>query len=333
MAELGLFPEPKILVLQGLVFLGALASANHFIISPALRLYNERKKRTSGAVLGAQSLENRAEAVIKAYNDELVSKTKEAKELRLSEVLAGQAEADSIINESIQKSKNMMESVDAELSAALAAEKAKLPQLAKEISASVLAKLISATAAVFAVIVLFSPTLGLSAGGGHVDPWEGIFWPLFQFSCFLVAVIYFGRKTMNSVLEGRRDTLRTQLSEAKQAVVLAERKAKDYEAKLSNVQNEVALLRKQYVQDGVSERNKMVAEAKIAAANMIRDAQRAANELVVKTREQLRKELVDLSLEAVKEQLSQDKLSLLDKHLKKEAMQEMHKVKSASPLH
>jgi F0F1-type ATP synthase membrane subunit b/b' len=331
MAELGLFPEPKILILQGVVFLAALASANHFIISPALRLYNERKKRTSGAVVGAKNLEAKSEAMEKAYADELAARTVEAKELRLSEVLAGQAEADSIINQSIAESRTILQEVERSLESAVKEERAKLPLLAKDISKAMVEKLGIVVALTFAVspfLALVSSNVAIGAGGGHVDPMEGIFWPLFQFACFLGAVIYFGRKTMASLLEKRRDTLRTQLSEAKQAVVLAERKAKEFENKLANLSKEVVELRNQYVNDGVRERSKLLAEAKILAQNMVRDAQRAANELVAKSREQLRRELVEMAAGAVQQELTADRLTRLDESLRREAFGQLSSLSS-----
>jgi F-type H+-transporting ATPase subunit b len=322
MAELGLFPEPKILVLQGLVFLGALASANHFVIKPALRLFNERRRRTSGAVRGAKELEARAEALMKAYEVELDSKTVEAKELRLSEVLSGQAESEEIISRSIVDAKKILEGVESRLAQELNEEKSKIPALALEVSAQILQKLSSAIFLAF-VLPVFLFENANAAGGGHVDTMDGIVWPMFQFLCFAAAVVFFGRKTMSSVLEKRRDSLRTQLSEAKQAVTLAERKASEYETKFVQLQKEVDGLRSQYVQDGIRERNKLVAEAQLAAANLLRDAQRSSNEMVAKAREQLKKDLVQTALNEVLTRLNVEKLAVIDSNLKKEALSKL----------
>ena len=325
MAELGLFPDPKILVIQGVIFIGALVSANHFIIRPALRLHNERRRRTSGAVDSAKSLELRAESLEAAYNQELKSRVEEARNLRLSEVLAGQAEAESILGQAQEAARRHIDGVHGQLQSAVAQERAKLPGLVDNVAASILSQLGAASAIVFALALAAASGIARAAeeGGGHggpIDPWYGIFWPYFQFLCFVAAVVFFGRKTIAAVLENRRDALRTKLSEAKQAVTLAERKAAEYEAKMSGLQKEIDTLRAQYNEDGVRERNRIVSDAQKLAGDMLRDAERSANELVTKAREELRRDLVSMAIEAVEKRLTGESARALDVRLKKEAL-------------
>ncbi|MCA2961846.1 MAG: hypothetical protein IOD12_16470 [Silvanigrellales bacterium] len=321
MAELGLFPDPKILVIQGVIFIGALASANHFIIKPALRLHNERRKRTSGAVDGARNLELRAEALETAYETELKARNEEARNLRLSEVLAGQAEAESILSQAHHAARDHVESIQTKLDATVKEERARLPALVDSVAESILKQLGAATALTFGVLVAFASSQARAAGGAPVDVWYSIFWPYFQFLCFVAALTFFGRKVMAGILESRRDVLRTKLSEAKQAVTLAERKAQEYEARMENLQKEVASLIAQRVEDGVRERNKIVADAQAVAATLVRDAERAAKELVTKAREELRKDLVSMAVDAVDARLSGEKAKALDVRLKNEALQ------------
>lgn len=324
MAELGLFPDPKILVIQGVIFLGALASANHFLIKPALRLHNVRKRRTSGAVEGAKNLELRAEAMEAAYTQELRARTEEARNLRLSEVLAGQAEAESILSQAQETSRKHVADIQAQLDTSIREERSKLPSLVDNVAESMLRQLGALTGVAIGLLLtagLVASQTAQAAGGGQVDPMYGIFWPYFQFLCFVAAMVFFGRKTMSAVLEGRRDALRTKLSEAKQAVVLAERKAKEYEDRMKNLQGEIDSLRSQYIDDGVKERNKIVADAQKLAATMVRDAERAANELVTKAREDLRKDLVTLAVDAVEKRLSGERAQALESKLKQEALQ------------
>ena len=323
MAGLGLTPDPKILVIQGIVFIGALASSNYFFVKPALRLFNERRKRTSSAVSGARDLDLRAAAMEKAYQDELKAKMESAKELRSSEIIAGQAEVQSILSLALEESQKLTDKMTLELDAAILSEKLKLPELAGEVSRAVMQKL-GLTALFLIAINLFATSLQSSAafasGGGTVDTMYGIVWPYFQFLCFFVALVYFGRKTMTAVLESRRDSLRTKLSEAKQAVTLAERRAKELDEKLRNLKSEVESMQKSFVEEGVNERNRLVSEAKTAANNMLRDAQRTANDLVVKARVQLRKDLVEHAFDAVEKHLSLEGARNVDVQLKSEAL-------------
>jgi F-type H+-transporting ATPase subunit b len=262
----------------------------------------------------------RAEALEQAYGRELKVRTEEARNLRLSEVLAGQAEASSILKQAQDVAKVHVDAIRSKLDATVEGERARLPSLVDNVAESIL-KQIGATAFVFAFAAMTISQVAQGAGGGDVDPWSGIFWPYFQFACFLAALFFFGRKIVSGVLEGRRDTLRTQLSEAKAAVTLAERKAREFEDRMGNLQTEIEALRSQYIEDGVRERNKIVADAQRLAANMVRDAERAANELVTKAREDLRKDLVTLAIAAVESRLVGDKSKLLDARLKQEALQ------------
>lgn len=321
MAELGLFPDPKVLVIQGIIFIGALASANHFIIKPALRLHSERRKRTSGAVHNARNLEMRAEALETAYESELKARNEEAKNLHLSEVLAGQAEAESILAQAQKSAREHVESIQVQLDATVKNERARLPALVDSVADSILKQLGAATAATVALLAAGAASVAEAAAGAPVDVWYSIFWPYFQFLCFISVLAYFGRKTIHGILESRRDALRTKLSEANQALTLAERKAQEYEARMANLHAEVSKLMASRVEEGIRERNKIVADAQAVAATLVRDAERAANELVAKAREDLRKDLVSLAIDAVDARLSGEKAKAFDNRLKQEALQ------------
>jgi F0F1-type ATP synthase membrane subunit b/b' len=332
MAELGLFPDPKILVIQGVVFLAALASANHFIIQPALRLHNERRRRTSGTVDSAKNLELKSEALENSYNQEIKSRTDEAKNLRLSEVLAGQAEAESILAQANENARAKVESVQLQLAEVLEEQKRKLPSQVDAVAQTILKQLGATTLALFALFLGLASQPSMAAGGGSVDPWYGIFWPYFQYFCFIAALVFLGKKTVNGVLESRRDVLRTKLSEAKQAITIAQKRADEFQARMNNLQAEVDTLRTQYVEDGVKERNRIVQEAQSLAAHLVRDAERAAQELVTRASEELKKDLVRQAIATVESRLSGDSAKALHETLRRESLAGISELK-ASALH
>lgn len=320
MAELGLIPDPKLLVIQGVIFVGALLSANHFIFRPALRLHNERRRRTSGAVDSAKSEIARAEALEATYNKELKMRTEEVRNLRVAEVLAGQAEADAILAEAQGKAKAHLGRIQGEVEASVSSERAKIPALVDDVVKSILSQMGAATALLMCAALATASNGALAAVGGAVDPWYGIFWPYFQYACYIVALVFLGRKTIASILESRRDTLRTKMSEAKQAVTMAQRRAAEFESKVASLEKEIAELRAQYVGDGVKERSKIITDAQKLAQQMIRDAERAANELIIRSKEDLRRELLDKAIETVETRLTPDRIAQLDRKLKGEVL-------------
>lgn len=333
-SELNLVPDVR-LVFQGVIYLAAVASANHYLIKPALRLHQERRKRTTGAIDSARTAEQRAEQLEAVYNQELRARTDEVRNLRLSEVLAGQAEAEAILGTAQDRAREHVQSIQSELEANLGRERARLPTLVDDIVATIVSRLVTSGGARLLVLGFGMLALGSSAeaaptgAGSHGSVWDSIIWPYFQFACFFGALVYFGRKVIHSILESRRDALKTRLSEAKQAVVLAQRKTQEFEQKTASLQREIQELREQYVTDGVKERAKIVSDAQKLAAQIIADAERSARELVARGKEDLRKELMELAVKSVEERLSASQLEDIDKRLKAEVMQSLRQ----APVH
>jgi F-type H+-transporting ATPase subunit b len=327
-----LYPDVRLIV-QAAIYSATLLSAHAFIIKPALRLHNERRKRTVGAIDSAKAEELKAEALEQSYTKEMKLRTEEAKNLRLSEVLAGQAEAESILASAQDQAKHQLEKMKTSLEANVSAERSKLPNLVEDVVASIFSRLglDKGTAPLALLLMLGSGFLSTgafaaeSSGQGYQpDTVYGIFWPYFQFVIYLAVLVWAGRKIITSVLEGRREGLRVKLSEAKQAVTLAHRKAEEYEKKIASLQKEVQEIRGQYVNDGVRERAKIVAEAQKIAEQMIKDAERTAKEMVTKSKEELKKELLELAIKTVETRLTNDVASSLDQKLKKEALEGIH---------
>lgn len=329
MSSLGLNPDQR-LIIQSVIFLAALVSANHFMIKPALRLHAERKRRTSGAIDMAKAEVAKAEGLEASYNRELKARTEEARNLRLSEVLAGQAEAEAMLANAQEQARLHVAQIQKTLEANVAQERAKLPSLLDQTVEAIFAQLVGGTSKAIAG-VLITGTLFLgsmtaraaqdtaSTPGGFSFA-DSIFWPYFQFLVFVAALVYFGRKGVANLLESRRESLRTKLSEARQAVTLAERKTDEYERKIALLQKEIEEMRTQNIDDGVKERSKIVSDAQQMAVQIVRDAERAASELITRSKEELRKELVDLAVSTVEARMTAERVAVLDKKLKVEAL-------------
>lgn len=328
--SIDLIPDERI-VFQGVIYLSAVAVSYALIVKPFLRLHTERDKRTSGAVDAARNERLRAQALETSYLTELKARTDEVKSLRLQEVTAGQAEAESIVNDAQEKAQRMVEEMRQQVQQNLRAQEKRLPQLVDEVVESMLKRFGAGAAALLFGIaaVLAEPSSALASGGGHVDFWSGVFFPYLQFFFFLTVLVLAGRKPVRALLEKKRDTLRTKLSEANEAVVMAQRKVHEFETKISSLQKEIDELRAQYINDGLRERMKIVSDAQKLSEQMLRDAERSARELISKSREELRKQLLEEAIEAFQRKLNPDRISLIERQLKAEALTGVQSLSSA----
>ena len=150
--------------------------------------------------------------------------------------------------------------------------------------------------------------------------WYGIFWPYFQFVIFIVAIVYFAKKPLKALLEKRRDDFRAKLSEAHEAVYLADKKVKEYEAKVASLESELNALRERNLEDARLERDRIIAEANKASVIILKDAERTAVELIHSSKEEIKKELFSLAIAEVEKRLTQDKFDVLDQKFKQEAL-------------
>lgn len=148
--------------------------------------------------------------------------------------------------------------------------------------------------------------------------WYGIFWPYFQFIVFIIFLIYFARKPVISFLESRRDEFRTRLSEAQQALSLAEQKVKEYESLLGSLTKDIDAIKERYLKEAAFEKEKILKEANASAESLISDAKRAANELVVQSQKDLKEEIYRLALVEFKNQLTPDRITQINNKLKNE---------------
>lgn len=319
-----LVPDVGHLVIQGGLFLVAVVAANYYLIKPALRLHNERKKRTSGAVGEAKSFEQKAELLESDYNNEFRLRLDEAKSIRTGEITAAQSDAEKIIKAAQLKSEEQIAIVRSELQKNIVEERKKLPSLVDQVADIMMGQL--GAAKLLVGFLVFSTAMSAYAAGGNFDVMEGIVWPYFQFIIFASIVVYFGKKVVHGILESRRDDLRVKLTESKQALVLAQNKASEFETKLKGLQKEVDEMRLQYMQDGERERQKIINEAQTLATQLNKDAERTAREMVARSKEELRRELIDMAAAAVEKRLTPDVTKSLDKKLNAEAVSGIQKL-------
>jgi F0F1-type ATP synthase membrane subunit b/b' len=320
MAELKLKPELLPMVVQGGFYLAALVSSHFLLVKPLLGLTAERKRRTQGAVESAKGLEAKLEKIEKTYKDAQQQALTEARDLRNAQLLAGQAEAQAIVIEASETAKATLARVRNTLTEQLQSERTKIPSMVSELSETILTRLVHNSKAVVFLLGAALTSFSAHAAGGAVDPMYGIFWPYFQFIVFVSALIFLARKPISKMLDERRDNLRTRLSEAREAMVLAQRKTEEYETKLKNLQGELDALRREFAEDGVKQRDKLIADAKATAQQIVRDSERVSQQLIIEGKTNLRKEIFDQVLVVLEEKLKGETLTRVDAALRQSAL-------------
>lgn len=331
MAELNLFPDERVLI-QATVYVAALACAHFYLIKPALRLHRERLKRTSGTVATLAQDEHRMNNLEAEYSSRVREATEDARELRNKGVLAGQAEAEEILRLANTAARDRLESVKSSVESQVVSERTRLDALSKDLGASILKKINESLSAFVAIPLVGTLLAGAfsqqaqAAGGGHVEFWSGVFWPYFNFLIYAAGLWFFGRKLADSFLQKKRDTLRTQLSEARQAAHLAEKRVQEYQGRVQSLESDLSKMRDEYVTEGMRQRDELIAEARRLREQIVADAERRAHEIVLSSREALKTELVSKALAFVEEQLQGDLLEAVDKRLHAQALDNLRQV-------
>jgi F0F1-type ATP synthase membrane subunit b/b' len=308
--------------IQAVIFLIGLYAAHKLIIKPAIRLQEERKKRTVGNNIAAQQDLEKAHTLEQEYSARFKAGIEEVRKLRAQENAAAQQLALSIVSDSQGKSNDYIKNVRDQLAKETVEAKAKLLPLLDEVVSSVYKKLGLLTTVIIGCVGLFAISQKVYAAEDSLVPsfWYSIFWPYFQFIVFLIAAIYFARKPLKSLLVKRRDDFRAKLSEAQEAIYLANKKVKEYESKVSSLAAELNALKERNLEEARLEKDRIITEANKASALILKDAERTAAELINSSKEEIKKELFSLAILEVEKRLTPEKLAILDQKFKQEAL-------------
>ena len=138
-------------------------------------------------------------------------------------------------------------------------------------------------------------------GGGHgVSPAQlkDFGWRILNFAVLAAILIWAIKKAnVKGSLAERQAQIEKNLSEAREAREAAEAKLAEYTDKLAKANMEVETLRISMMKDAEAEKQRIVAEAKLAAQKLVEQAAQAADQEVLKARNELRAEAARLAVE------------------------------------
>ena len=175
------------------------------------------------------------------------------------------------------------------------------------------------------LVALSSVVAFASADGGHVDSGvllKDFLYRVLSFSIVVAILVYYLAKPIKKGLSGRREEIETALAAAKQAKLDAEAKFAEYDRKLAQATDEIAEISNAIRREGELEKQKIIANAKQLAIKIEQDAEKTAELEVVKARNELRREAVQLAVGVAEEMLKknvtkEDDTRLIDEYMQK----------------
>jgi F-type H+-transporting ATPase subunit b len=143
---------------------------------------------------------------------------------------------------------------------------------------------------------VFPLALAYASGGGGEGPSLASFaWKLLNFLIIAGMIYWLAAKKVKEFFSGRREGIKRSLAEAVAAREDAEKRFREYEAKLERATGEIDEITRMIETQGLAEKERIIEEARKAAAKMKEDAQTRMEQEFSKASYQLRNEAVRLS--------------------------------------
>lgn len=147
---------------------------------------------------------------------------------------------------------------------------------------------------------------GNAHGGGHggAAQWKDFMWRCIDFAALVLIMVWAVKKAdMKKALADRQEGIDKALREADEMKAAAEKKFAEYNAKLAQANKETEELQKLIREDGLAEKARIVAEAKIAAEKIKDQARVLADQEIVRARTELREEASRLAVQLAEQTL------------------------------
>jgi F-type H+-transporting ATPase subunit b len=134
---------------------------------------------------------------------------------------------------------------------------------------------------------------------------------LINFGALIFILAYFGRAPLASALKKRKESIMHEIEDARRAREAAERRLKEYEAKIERIGEDIERLRLELREQGERDKARILAEANERRERMKQDAQLMLSREIEQMRRDLMKEAVDEASRLATELLAQ-RMTLAD---------------------
>jgi F-type H+-transporting ATPase subunit b len=166
----------------------------------------------------------------------------------------------------------------------------------------------------FCAIVLCCAAAGFAQeaheGAHHVDTaaqMKDFMWRVIDFAALVVIAVWAIKKAdVKGSLAARRTGIERTLKEAVEAKEAAEKKFQEYSSRLDQANKEIEVISANMKKEGELEKERIIAEAKEAAARIKVQAEAAAAQEVLKARGELRAEAAKLAVELAEQKITKN---------------------------
>lgn len=147
---------------------------------------------------------------------------------------------------------------------------------------------------------------GGAHGGGHggAAQWKDFMWRCIDFAALVLILVWAVKKAdMKKALADRQAGIDKALREADEMKAAAEKKFAEYSAKLARANKEAEELQKVIREDGLAEKARILAEAKVAAEKIKDQAKTMADQEIARAKAELREEASRLAVQLAEQKL------------------------------
>lgn len=149
--------------------------------------------------------------------------------------------------------------------------------------------------------LLASPALAADDGGG----WSKIIFHAINLSLLLFIIVRFSRAKVKLALEEKANRVTHEIDEATKLHTAARARLDEYERKVAGLEADIATIKAEYKAQGESERDRIIAEAKVEAERIRRDAERSAAQEFQRLQARLEVEVIDRAIDAAEKAIAE----------------------------
>jgi F-type H+-transporting ATPase subunit b len=166
------------------------------------------------------------------------------------------------------------------------------------------------------------PATGPTVLGIPTEKWWDLLWRAMNFAVLVIILLKFAAKPIGNILKGRQLAIKEQFETLEAKKAEADKSYQSYEAKLSQIDQEVKQIMENAIAQGVEEKDKIIAEANRAAGDIKRQAEMAVQHEIAAIKFQLREEVANQAVlmaeELIKKNLQKDdQVKLIEDYLEK----------------
>lgn len=278
------------LAIQMILFLVLFLVLRPLIFDPYLKAVEARRDGLQGSREEADEMDARAERSLADYERKVRDARREANEVREGLRSQGQNEFEDILGEAREEISEKLVAerakIEAERATSLVQLKERSESLAKVLVARVLPVLLA---------LVFFPVDAFAAGGGEF-PWASWATSIVNLIIYIGIIVYFAGPKIQEHFASRRENLLQDLNAAKDLRLRAEAKLEEVSQRLEKLEEERKSIMDEYHEQGMREKERLVAEAQRQVEKMRADAEMVIKQEVRRAVQSIEQEAIDLAL-------------------------------------